>query len=112
MSCARTGAFANIVLDARQDAGAFIQHHRQKNWIEPASWCARSAARAHLGLYPIVTLQYSSTTLYQVSYHINHSEAKPDFNTKMPMAKFRFWTHHNFVNILVSSLIFSIDCRE
>jgi hypothetical protein len=23
-----------------------------------------------LGLYPIVTLQYSSTTLYQVSYHI------------------------------------------
>jgi hypothetical protein len=24
----------------------------------------------HLGLYPIVTLQYSSTPLYQVSYHI------------------------------------------
>jgi hypothetical protein len=23
-----------------------------------------------LGLYPIVTFQYSSTTLYQVSYHI------------------------------------------
>ena len=23
-----------------------------------------------VGLYPIVTLQYSSTTLYQVSYHI------------------------------------------
>ena len=23
-----------------------------------------------LGLYPIVTSQYSSTTLYQVSYHI------------------------------------------
>jgi hypothetical protein len=27
-------------------------------------------SRGHLGLYPIVTLQYSSTTLYQVSYHI------------------------------------------
>ena len=25
---------------------------------------------APLGLYPIVTFQYSSTTLYQVSYHI------------------------------------------
>jgi hypothetical protein len=25
-----------------------------------------------LGLYPIVTLQYSSTTLYQVSYHIQY----------------------------------------
>jgi hypothetical protein len=25
---------------------------------------------AHLGLYLIVTSQYSSTTLYQVSYHI------------------------------------------
>jgi hypothetical protein len=23
----------------------------------------------HLGLYPIVTLQYNSVTLYQVSYH-------------------------------------------
>jgi hypothetical protein len=27
-------------------------------------------AWARAGLYPIVTLQYSSTTLYQVSYHI------------------------------------------
>jgi hypothetical protein len=26
----------------------------------------------HLGLYPIVTFQYSSTTLYQVSYHIRY----------------------------------------
>jgi hypothetical protein len=25
-----------------------------------------------LGLYPIVTVQYSSTTLYQVSYHIQY----------------------------------------
>jgi hypothetical protein len=25
---------------------------------------------ASVGLYPIVTLQYNSTTLYQVSYHI------------------------------------------
>jgi hypothetical protein len=25
-----------------------------------------------LGLYPIVTFQYSSTTLYQVSYHIQY----------------------------------------
>ena len=30
----------------------------------------RRAAR--LGLYPIVTFQYSSTTLSQVSYHIQH----------------------------------------
>ena len=27
-------------------------------------------AEDHLGLYPIVTLQYSSATLYQVSYYI------------------------------------------
>ena len=27
-------------------------------------------AGGHLGLYPIVTFQYSSTTLYQVSYQI------------------------------------------
>jgi hypothetical protein len=25
-----------------------------------------------VGLYPIVTFQYSSTTLYQVSYHIQY----------------------------------------
>ena len=30
----------------------------------------RGVVQHHLGLYPIVTLQYSSTTLYQVSYHI------------------------------------------
>ena len=30
----------------------------------------QSASPARLGLYPIVTSQYSSTTLYQVSYHI------------------------------------------
>jgi hypothetical protein len=28
------------------------------------------ARERHLGLHPIVTSQYSSTTLYQVSYHI------------------------------------------
>jgi hypothetical protein len=27
---------------------------------------------AVLGLYPIVTFEYSSTALYQVSYHIQH----------------------------------------
>ena len=31
---------------------------------------ADAAVAAGIGLYPIVTLQYSSTTLYQVSYHI------------------------------------------
>jgi hypothetical protein len=45
------------------------------------SWCVGPAlgfgrvavsepAAAGLGLYPIVTFQYSSTTLYQFSYHI------------------------------------------
>ena len=29
-----------------------------------------AAVQANIGLYPIVTFQYSSTTLYQVSYHI------------------------------------------
>ena len=28
------------------------------------------ALAAKVGVYPIVTLKYSSTTLYQVSYHI------------------------------------------
>jgi hypothetical protein len=31
---------------------------------------AEPGAVAPLGLYPIVTFQYSSTTLYQFSYHI------------------------------------------
>ena len=31
---------------------------------------ARLRGEVTLGLYPIVTLQYSSTTLSQVSYHI------------------------------------------
>ena len=31
---------------------------------------------------------------------------------KFGRPKFRVWNHHNFVNILVSSLIFSADCRE
>jgi hypothetical protein len=30
------------------------------------------SAEVGLGLYPIVTFQYSSTTLYQVSYHIQY----------------------------------------
>jgi hypothetical protein len=32
----------------------------------------RGAGRARLGLYPVVTFQYSSTALYQVSYHIQY----------------------------------------
>jgi hypothetical protein len=34
-----------------------------------ATTCTRRG-RHRLGLYPIVTFQYSSTTLYQFSYHI------------------------------------------
>ena len=30
------------------------------------------ASASNLGLYPIVTFQYSPTTLYQVSYHIQY----------------------------------------
>jgi hypothetical protein len=33
-------------------------------------FCSELDQGARIGLYPIVTLQYSSTTLYQVSYHI------------------------------------------
>jgi hypothetical protein len=33
---------------------------------------ARAAGARHLGLHPIVTFQYSSTTLYQASYHIQY----------------------------------------
>ena len=45
--------------------------------LEPAAFRpgAPTAARvdeAGLGLYPIVTFQYNSTTLYQVSYHIQY----------------------------------------
>jgi hypothetical protein len=29
-------------------------------------------AAVDIGLYPIVTFQYSSATLYQVSYHIQY----------------------------------------
>jgi hypothetical protein len=29
-----------------------------------------AAGEVYIGLYPIVAVQYSSTTLYQVSYHI------------------------------------------
>jgi hypothetical protein len=30
------------------------------------------ATPARVGLYPIVTFQYSSTTLYHISYHIQY----------------------------------------
>ena len=33
---------------------------------------ADACATVELGLYPIVTFQYSSTTLYQISYHIQY----------------------------------------
>jgi hypothetical protein len=36
-----------------------------------APWDVAEAAVGHLGLYPIVTSQYSSTALHQVSYHIH-----------------------------------------
>ena len=32
----------------------------------------RTRMPASIGIYPIVTLRYSSTTLYQVSYHIQY----------------------------------------
>jgi hypothetical protein len=32
----------------------------------------QTQADLQVGLYPIVTFQYSSTTLYQVSYHIRY----------------------------------------
>jgi hypothetical protein len=41
----------------------------------PPDKCECSEARfegVRIGLYPIVTFQYSSTTLYQVSYHIQY----------------------------------------
>jgi hypothetical protein len=37
-----------------------------------AAAAALPGAEAWLGLYPIATFQYSSTTLYQVSYHIQY----------------------------------------
>jgi hypothetical protein len=33
---------------------------------------AREEGAAEVGLYPLVTFQYSATTLYQVSYHIQY----------------------------------------
>jgi hypothetical protein len=36
------------------------------------AWFAAAGGVARVGLYPIATLQYSSTTLYQVSYHIQY----------------------------------------
>ena len=32
----------------------------------------RQAVGGRLGLYPIITFQYGSTTLYQVSYHMQY----------------------------------------
>jgi hypothetical protein len=40
-----------------------------RTWALPVSWHGKDL-QATIGLYQIVTLQYSSTTLYQVSYHI------------------------------------------
>jgi hypothetical protein len=37
--------------------------------------------KVRVGLYPIVTLQYSSTTLYQVSYHIQYLFFESDNRT-------------------------------
>jgi hypothetical protein len=33
-------------------------------------WVGTDAEEVTVGLHPVVTLQYSSTTFYQVSYHI------------------------------------------
>ena len=42
-----------------------------EGWGRPAmAWLAERQYGVAVGLYPIVTFQYCSTTLYQVSYHI------------------------------------------
>jgi hypothetical protein len=49
--------------------------HMEALLADPSDGAAVHAAMAKqalLGLYPIVTFQYSSTTLYQVSYHIQY----------------------------------------
>ena len=38
----------------------------------PLSWFREQVLRLRLGLYPTDTFQYTSTTLYQVSYHIKY----------------------------------------
>jgi hypothetical protein len=35
------------------------------------------------------------------AHYINHTQAKPDFNTKVSMANLKVWDYHNFVNIFV-----------
>ena len=56
---------------------------RPEDAAHPLRWGFMTAGRickdmaqailiAQVGLYPIVTFQYSSTTLYQVSYHIRY----------------------------------------
>ena len=40
--------------------------------LAPPTPVVAAAVEAAVGLYPIVTFEYSSTTLYQVSYHIQY----------------------------------------
>jgi hypothetical protein len=64
---ARRRAVAHLRLgeDGRRVAHARVGSQRGVR-EEPA----RAEGPSELGLYPIVTLQYSSTTLYQDYYHI------------------------------------------
>jgi hypothetical protein len=51
-----------------------LPQHREADPHSPGGVHA-GGAEVHLGPHPIVTFQHSSTTLYQVSYHIQYIPA-------------------------------------
>jgi hypothetical protein len=50
------------------------------------------------GLYASETESMAQNTRI---LNMSHSQAKPDFNTKVSMANLKVWGYHNFVNIFV-----------
>ena len=55
------------VVEARHVAA---ESHRREEGLDLQLQLREAAQALQVGLYPIITSQYSSTALYQVSYHI------------------------------------------
>jgi hypothetical protein len=69
-SLAHAGARARERDEAERSLKARLD--KSERSLAQAGARARERDEVEIGLYPIITFQYSSTTLFQVSYHIQY----------------------------------------